>query len=534
MKKTNLLFKLAAIMIAVMMTVSVSACGRVIEDDVPDGRTLIKISLYCGGWGTEYMDKLIDRMNESQETYWYSRTADNKSASDEIRDKILGGVVEADIYVTTPADVEELVVKGKLEDLSDVYNYTVPGESKSIKEKTMSYDFYQSTFSDANGIYVMPNSVSLNSIVYDHDLFSLMEWLITDDETASGLSAGADGVEGNWDDGLPVTYEEYKNLFKNIADDQYIPFVYADTLGFDQYKFTIEAAWAQYEGLENYAMGAMFNGTYTSVSDSTKTITVTPETGYKVYTENLQEGRFKAMQIVYECFENTKYMYTAEKGLTHTDAQGKFILSHKMQNRIAMLLDGCWWENEAKRNFAEDAKYNGAEYAYGARDFRSLPVPAFDGQNAESNCKHYFYGGAGGATFAVKQSDSVKRQGVIEFLRAYASDENCKQYTKLTGGKFPFEYTMTDSELQELTPYARNVFEILSDPNVVLVDPYKYEKMSSLAVYPERWGKIKITGKGTWTTHLAAIRASGVSLSDYIKGVTSDTYNAENWTTETN
>ncbi len=522
MKKSK---KALALVLALATVAPMAACVTVEPDPVPEGRTQIKISMYVGGYGAEWMDNLITRLNDSQETYWYTRNPDNKAASDEIAGKILGGVVEADIYFTMPADIESLIVGGHLEDLTEVYEYTPEGESLKIKDKTIGYENYATYLSDENGIYVMPNQYNLNSVVYDHDLFETMGWLKEDNTTANGLTKGADGVEGTYDDGLPVTYTEFKSLVADISATA-TPFIYADTVGFGQLDRSLEAIWAQYEGVENYKVGATYNGTYVSPSTGTST-SVTASEGWKVYANNLQEGRWKAVEYLMDIYMNPLYMYNDLQGLTHTDAQSTFIISHATEKPIAMLCDGCWWENEAKRAFADDAGVNGPDYAYGKRDFRLMPMPAFEGQVEASNGKHYFEGGASASSFAVKQDDPVKKQGVLDFFKAYAGDWNCKNYTKSTGCIAPFKYTMTDEELATLSPFARNCFDVYSDPSTVVVDAYWFEKGVDLNNVPERWGTIKVNNV-TRGSHWEALR-NGATLEAYKNGVLNETYTSSNW-----
>ena len=520
MKKSK---KLLALVLALSTVAPIAACGKVVEPPVPEGRTQIKISMYVGGYGAEWMDNLIKRLNDSQEKYWYTRNADNKAASDEITAKIVGGVVEADIYFTTPADVEPLIQGKYLEDLTTVYQHKAEGEALTIKDKTLGYDSYSTYMSDANGLYVMPCQYNISSIVYDHDLFELMGWIKDHN--------GADNVEGTYDDGLPRTYKEFKELVEEISVTS-TPFIFADSVGFGQLQRSAEAIWAQYEGLENYKAGVSYNGTYTSPSTG-KATTISATEGYKVYSENLQEGRWKAVDFISDMYMNPLYMYNDMQGLTHTDAQSIYIVSHNTDKRIAMLCDGCWWENEAKRAFADDAGATGnPEMAYGKRDFRTMPLPAFDGQVEESNGKHFFHGGSSGSAFAVKQDDPVKKEGILYFFKEYASDWNCKNYTKCTGAILPFKYEMSEQERETLTPFARNQLDIHSDPSTVMVDTYWMEKGADLNNVPERWGKVKVNNV-THGSHWAAIRATGVTMEDYKKGVLKDTYTASNWVTET-
>lgn len=534
MKKSK---KTLSLLLALTTMASMGACGPQLIDSVPDDRVVLSISLYAGGYGTDWMDNLIDHLNESQETYWYTRLEDNKMASGDIAGRILGGLVEADIYFTTPADVEELVARGMLESLKDVYESTPEGEEQTIKEKTLNYESYEKYFSDENGVYVMPNQLLIDGLIYDHDLFVKNDWLFKDDSTESGLTKGADGKEGTYDDGLPITYEDFKELVEQIVAEQYTPFIYGDGIGFGQMMRFLEGIWAQHEGLENYNVGLTFNGTYTSPSTGVKT-SVTPATGWKVFQNNLQEGRIKAMQFVSEMVYHAPdgYLFDDRSGLSHTDAQAVYVTSHATK-QIAMLFDGGWWENEAKRAFDEDAKNNNEDYAFGKRDFRLMPVPTFEGQSQSTVGKHYFEGDMGAASsFAVKPSvfnpqiseedAAIKREGIIQFFKAYASDWNCLNYTQSSGCFLPFKYELTTEELEPISKFAKNVYDIIHDESTVLVSYYWPQKDIPLENPPDRWGTVKIGG-AAYSTHAQALQST--SFADYIRGLQYDTWNETNW-----
>ena len=353
-----------------------------------------------------------------------------------------------------------------------------------------------------------------------------MGWFRTDTSTASGLTKGTDGVEGTYDDGLPETYEQFKELLAKIRQAQMIPFIQTDMLGFDQMEFTAEAIWAQYDGYENYKTGVTYSGTYTSPSNPNKVVKVTPETGYKVYTENCMEGREKAMQFLTEVFNNPANMYQGT-GISHTDAQAIWLTSHNMQNPIAMLLDGDWWENEARRAFVEDSNVNGEEYAYGNRTFRLMPVPAFEGQDESSNGKHFFARKMVNVVYAVKQADETKKQGVMEFLRAFASEKNCVNYTSCNGGRLAYDYTVSDEVKAKLTPFSRNIFEIFEDENTTIVNPDLLEKESPFINPPDRWRNMTIAGTA-YNNPLSAFKDGNVTVAQYMQSVCA-AYDAESW-----
>ena len=272
-------------------------------------------------------------------------------------------------------------------------------------------------------------------------------------------------------------------------------------------------------------MSYTYDGTYQS-PDGNKEVELTPETGYKLYSENLMQGYYKGLEFLSESFFNKDNRWSEFKGINHTTAQAIFLTSHEAQKPIAMLYDGDWWENEAKRAFAEDAAHNGEEYAYGARDFRFMPMPAFEGQSPSSNGKHYFTSQSRLSAFALKQNDKDKEDAIIDFFKLLVSEENCQKFTVETGVKMAYEYALTESMEEKMTPFSKNLFEILSDKNTVIVSPYWLEKDSSLKRPPERFGDIKV---GTEIANVFDfVMNRGVSIAEVLQSVKS-MYNADNW-----
>ena len=522
----NIRKKLALLLAGIGCTSGLSACGQIVGPEIPEGRTEIKISLLTGGYGNEWMENLIAEANNAQDEYWFIKIGDNKHTGIDIANRVQGGIVEADIYFGD-GDIDTLIRLGYCEDLTEVIESKATGETKTIKERIVSYENFEKRYSREGAIYAMPHMLSMSGIIYDHDLFVDMGWLLTDNTTASGLTKGADGVEGTYDDGLPETYAQFQSLIKEIRKNQMIPFIRGDQLGWSPYRTTSEAVWAQYEGLESYQVSYTYNGTYTSPTTGKQT-QITPETGYKVYTENLLEGRAKAMQWMTETFLiNDLENFYPETGLSHTDAQAIFVTSHAMQNRIAMLLDGEWWENEAKRAFEEDEYASGDEYAYGKRDFRFMPIPAMEGQVSSSNGKHFFRGGSGGTVCVLKQEDENKKEAIFDFLRMFASEKNCVNYTRCNGSLMPYAYELDDETKASLSKFSKNMMEIRNDPNTTLFRYETYEVQTPFVRGPYRWENIKYNNK-TYGNPMSLYYETELTVAEYIQAVR-NMYTESSW-----
>lgn len=510
--------KLFSIIAVVLTVCTFAGCGQVIDNDVPPGREVINISVFSGGFGVEWLDDMLSSYNQSIEKYWFKRLpAHKEDTEEETVPKILAGVSEADVFFTDSAEISPLIAGEYLEDLSPVYNFIPEGESRKIQEKVNAYDLYSSVFVRDGAAYAMPYTEGLMGLVVDYDLLKGRQLLLTDSSTRSGLSKGRDGVEGTYDDGFPVTYSEYIDFFEDIKVKTLQPVVYYDS----NMESFAEGIWAQYEGIKNYEVSFTYKGNYTLPSDPTVSETITPETGYKMFSQ-YGEGRFKAAQLLKDVFLNSRYMYNND-GLTYTDVQGTFIMSHVDPSPVSMIVEGTWWENEAKPLFEADARNTTQDYTYGKRDFRLMPFPSMDGESAESRGKSCFAANRNGIAFALKQDDREKAEAILDFLKAFASDKWLKNFTKLTGTKLPYDYVMTTDELNGLTPFARNVFEIMTSESTVIVRPNLLKQLSPYTK-PARWDCTINTAP--YKTLLSALKAGSLqNYSDSIKAM----YSSANW-----
>lgn len=520
MKK--LLKTFTTLILSVVTVLTFFACGDNNTVKPWGNKIRIDVSLYSGGYGTDWFIELADKFNSSQDKYYINKLPDNKTDIYSISQKIIAGIIEADIFIVNSSDIGSLINNDKLIDLTEIYGMKHEGEDTTVKDKIYDYNFYYDSYSKDGRLYALPYTDGISGIIYDHDLFEKKGLLLRDNSTESGLTKGRDGLEGTYDDGLPVTYEEFKNLVERIKYMQMIPFVVSDSIETGLTEPIAETIWAQYDGITNYKISFSYNGTYVMPSTGAQT-EITPETGYKLFSEGLMEGRLKSATFFKEMLLDSDNTYN-RSGMSHTDAQGVFLTSHATK-RIAMLLDGAWWENEAKPSFAADARNTGEQWAYGNRDFRMMPLPSFEGESKESSGKNYFCSYGEGSVFALKQDDKEKEAGIIEFLKEYTKDENLRNFTKSSGAKLPFIYDYSDEDIKHFTPFTKNMLEIMSSPSTQIIRGkgytfiYNYRK-------PLRW-EVRING--TTASSLMNTMRKG-SVSDYALAL-KNMFNSENWAT---
>ena len=494
--------------------------------DLDPNKEVINVSLFSAGFGTQWLTDMLNSYNQTLTgNYQFNRIAENTDSIDTITDQITAGVYKADIYFNDESNFQKLIRMDKLLDLTAIWDEKVDGDNRTVRSKILDSEIFEKAYSYQNKIYGLPFSQGVSGIIYDHDFFVDSKFLKEDATTANGLSVGIDGKEGTFDDGLPTTMTEFKQLCDLIRSRGFWPFLYTDTVGGGITTPVLEIVAGMYEGMESYKTTVVYEGKYTSPSTGLET-TITPEEGYKVF--ELGEGRYKALEFMNEFLLNENYYDTSLEGINHTASEERFIYSHsKGQTRVAMTLNGCWWDNEAKPAFATDAKRNGAKWGYGKRDFRFMPIPAIDGQSETMNGKTVFSTNADGSVFAIKSSNDEKNQAILDFLKYFTSDEGLSFFASATGSLPAYRFEMGEN-VNNLTPFSRNFYEIMMSENVEILRPTLLEQLTPICYLstdaPRRW-EVTIDSFEYELAYEAITRTSMTKYVDALK----NKYDATSW-----
>lgn len=495
-----------AVLFAMMLIVPVfSACtGKKIEGIDPN-KTQIYVGVYNGGFGSAYLAGVKNRFETDYPDYELIIDGEQKREYLDIYNTLKAGTEINDVFITCFPETQGLQAPGYLEDISDVWEMTPVGETETIENKMKNSDLYQQIFKGAtdDGLYGLPWSDSMVGFVFDFELFKENGWLLyaQNDETtkaslakaeigftesgnylidSSGekiLSLGKDGKPGTYDDGQPITESEWRTMVKKIS-------VRADTKVFlwpgnypDYVNDIFDAAFVQYDGVANAEVFNTFSGTYTNGDVSFE---VKEETGYLV---NQMTGRKKALDFVNEYLVNTEYRHgKAESGTSNTDAQDLFLMGYeksKSNPETAFLIDGCWWENEARGTFEMPSIVNDGR-GYGKREYRYMLLPDFSGQLCD---KSVLSTRQAGAIMVKKQTDEAKKAMIKEFLRYLVSDQNVKSFVTQTNGLLPYKVELNESEYNLLTPFMKNVWDMYRDEENILIFRPKVERLKSRLNY---------------------------------------------------
>ena len=501
--------------------------GGVVIDPTKE---IINISLFSAGFGTQWLTDLLNDYNATLTgNHQFNRIAENTNSIDTITDQLNAGIRSADIYFNDTSDFQRLMrMDGMLLDLTSVWEAKPDGTDTTVRDKILDSDIYEQAYSYDGKIYGIPFSQGLSGIIYDHDLFEDANLLATDPSTENGLTAGTDGIEGTFDDGLPETMEEFIALCDTIKGRNYWPLIYSDTVGGGLTTPVLEIIVGMYEGLESYTATITYDGVYTSPSTGQQTV-ITPAEGYKAY--EIGEGRIRAVEFLNDVILNENYYDSSLQGINHTASEEYFLYSHSAgRTRIAMTLNGCWWENEARDAFATDARRNGAKWGYGMRDFRFMPIPQIEGQSQSMNGKYVFSTNADGSVFALRSDDEEKNQAILDFLTYFASNEGLSYFARETGSMPAYRFELPQEDYEEMTPFSQNQYDILMNENTVILRPNLIEQLTPINYLttnaPMRWSVV-INGFEYELPYDAIVRTS---LEQYITALTTK-YNADSWQT---
>lgn len=493
-----------------MSTVTFSGCGKGgslgdnYEEEIDKNRTQIYVEIFNGGYGRNWLDVLKADFEKDNPQYQVMITAAKRDAYT-ISTAISTGNGTADVYFTSGAMYyKNLIDTDNLVDLTDIYDNKAEGsEALAVKDKIVDGQLYKKAYSkqDGSGIYCLPYCSSFTGMIIDMDLFIEKGWCefagATDKEALSAqgitytenngklyfasstgatnytagdviLSQGRDGKFGTYDDGQPTTMETFELMLAKIqASGTYNPFIYSVEQADYVDNITMSVC-ATYEGVANYDIFNTSKGTYSRTGEE-----ITYENGYKAYE---MEGWRKGAEFQYKYLTRPDVSYATEvkNNLTFEEAKNKFLASYKIassKNKAgAMLVDGEWWENEARTMFDALGRTD-ASRGYGQRDYRWLILPYMEGAyGLDGNGKGNIINSYGEGLVFVDKNTTSKRANVegAKLLVEYSCrDKYIKEMAKI-GGYRPYRVDYTDT-YSETTPYVRNLLEMLSDEENILV-----------------------------------------------------------------
>lgn len=388
---------------------TLAGCGtKQLEEEIDPYRTQLYVSNYSGGFGTKwlynlktefealYKDEIYEDGKKGVQIVINPEKVDGISLRDTI------SVSDDEVFFNEKMYYRDYVDLDLLLPITDVVKDPLEkfGEAGTIEAKLTQG---QKDFLQVDGeYYAIPHYEGYTGLIYDVDLFESEglyfakdkdngnDGFVYDGTDKDERAAGPNGKEGDYDDGLPATYDEFFVLMDKLVDAGITPVGWS---GINKHYVNLltTALQADYEGLEQMMLNYTFTGTAKNlISVNNGQVTrlgdtqITVSDGYKVYQ---QAGRYYALKFIERMVSDQSYYstgsYSPSKG--HIGAQEDFLYGRfsPQKPRIAMHVDGIWWENEAEGVFTDMVNEYGAKASKFNRKFALMPLPK-SGQTGQS------------------------------------------------------------------------------------------------------------------------------------------------------
>lgn len=270
-------------------------------------------------------------------------------------------------------------------------------------------------------------------------------------------SAGPDGDKTTaFDNGLPATYEQWTQLLRTMRSFGITPYIWTGEYVYYRYRY-LASIWADYEGKAAFDLNTSFNGEYTFPGDSAPT-KIELSKGYRLQE---QPGKKYALDMGHYIIENGYYAETSFDGTnTHTMAQNRFLLSAETNARIGMILEGAWWENEAKDYFSTMASQYDEKYAFGTRRFGFMPVPKSDADKVGKEPMTMISSTGNSVVCMNAKASGKEKEIATAFLKFVHSDDALRTFTRYTGSIRPYDYELTDADKAEMSYFALQMWDL--------------------------------------------------------------------------
>ncbi len=527
-------------------------------------KTQLYVYNFAGGYGSDWLTALKTRFEEKHknDTNWEEGktgvqvfvSAEKDSISD-ISSQILNNKEE--VYFSEYAYYYTLKSQGVLGDITEAVTdkLTEYDESESIEDKLSREQKEYFGVSEGGGVkyYGVPHYAGYDGIVYNVDLFEKEGYYFAktpSDNTRDGRfidryntvkSAGPDGVEGTFDDGLPATYEEFFTLLSYIKDGGTTPVIWN---GFN-YQYYLQrlaqALQVNYEGVDQSMLNYTLRGeakTLATVEGGNVSISageeVNDSTAWKL---SKQAGKYYALDFLYQLVTNNNYHndLAFNPAYSHLDAQEDFINAGEdgKTKPAAMLVDGVWWQSEAGDAFDRMVAVKGENYNEQNRNFAFMPLPKATREkvnetaNASADSRYMLYDSIFSLCFMKANVADWKRPLAIDFIKFANTDESLNEFTKITNTVKALNYTVNDETKAQLTPFGKSLVQIKDASQVVYPFSANSVYLNNQSFFQVDSAFRTTVGSKDHQFPAIAMRENNVSAENYFKGMA--TYYQKNW-----
>lgn len=483
------------------------------QEEVDDTKFQLRIHNFAGGYGTDW----LNHVKEAYETLHAHDTYEGGKVGIQIHisgDKTTfdGPEISAkpyEIYFAEQSKYAYYASSGYIEDITEAVSGANPYEKNKTIESKMDDTqkaFYGYTLDDGKTHYYgIPHYSGTYGINYNIDLFekeglffkknhpdvSLKDdynKYFTDDR--SDLAFGPDGQEGTGDDGLPETFQEFYFLCDYINSLGIYPIVYAGSNYTDYTANFIGCMLGGLLGKDQTTIQYSFNGNAMDLvkigNDGTplfdangnpvledNPIAITDQNGYDV---TRSRARYDVLSFLDTIFDNSsKWIHDRSKNQSykHLDAQRDFIYG-KQGNKgkgkdVAMLIDGSWWQAEAKSAWEYMEKNFQGKQSPMVRNFGLMPFP----KARKEDAYHSTYLDVLNSLEFVRKGVTPEQKKVsVDFLQFMNTDEQLAKFTETTYVTRCLNYTLSDEQLNKLSIYGKSLYNLKHDSKTEIIYPF--------------------------------------------------------------
>ncbi|MBR2023019.1 MAG: extracellular solute-binding protein [Clostridia bacterium] len=500
MKKAGKMMATALALVSVFGSASaLVGCGRRENgEEIDTTKTQLFVSTYAGGYGADWLYSLKERF----ETAYANESFEEGKTGVQI---VVDDGESSGAAIALSANSNEVIftesvpyynwVKSKsLVDISDVVADVIAQEGVDLysaqKEALTALD---------SKYYALPHYEGYYGIVYDKDLFDSASLYFATNGTLTNASGERtvgpdgktgiiDGVDYTQDDGLPSTWEEFFTICQYMTQNGITPFILAGGCADAYSRRLLDRICAAYMG-EEMNTWYSFDGTVDYVSSTTEATgelfgyTMTLEKGQKITEENgyllrQMPGRLVALSVLQGLAEKDYFNTDAlGAGTSHLNTQENYINSNPKNSPVAMMIEGSWWENEAKGAFERSIQNYPSYYPNKKledRNFGYMPLPtkinSADQNEGDSKLSMEYLRAY--AFINKSSTEDWKIDLAKDFLRFAYSPESLEKYTEETGTVRAMQYKISDTTYNGLSTFGQDLWNTHKNNKVI----YKLSK----------------------------------------------------------
>lgn len=538
------------------------------EDDEPVNTSMsqLYVANYYGGLGDQWLKQVKTAFEKANtETVFESgkkgvqvhiyndKTIDGTGlgatlANDSGDSNVAGNA----IYFTESVSYYELVNSGLLADCTDIVtekseDYDLDGDG--VTEKVSIEDKMDVTLKDyfktsSGKYYGLPFWEGFFCMYYDVDLFDEYNYYFADVESTTldgdvdNKSVGPDGKTGiingidySQDDGLPATFDQFYTLLSMMRSDTIYPFVWTSQYA-DYFPKMFANIWVDLEGYEQAKLNVTFDGTATNLInvDRNGNVTKVGDTAItsgkngNAYMLQKQAGKYNTLKFINNLLSNSLNYdpLSVGGGLSHVGAQERYIKSPKIAGkegaqRIGMLIEGNWWENEADNVFTSMTNNYGSQWSRKNRRFAVLPTPKASTDKLGDPVMYELNRSACFINANTPQSQLPLAKAFFKFVH---NNESLSTFNAVTSMPRPFSYTITESDMQKISYFGLNMYNHLKKAKII------FPRNSQDSFWLNNETYFSAGGSWGWVTKIDGQKREPSSIIGYFRN---KTYTPEDW-----